>query len=257
MGYLGEILTGHSMYVWTHRHTVTHHIYTNVTGIDPDIGIYKCSPNEPENGFKYRLREFIMPSYLQPYLYFFVVLQMQIDDFTSFNRKKMENTKINDTGRFQTLLFFGNKILYGLHRLFLPILFGQSIISTIFMFMTTEMIAGLLFGYFSQITHVQEEVLWPNKFEIEEDWAELQVKTAVDYCQESYFWTYISGNLNYQIIHHLFPSICQLYYPQIAPIVVQHCKQYNIPYKVLPNFWEAFKAHLNYLWVMGHVDLDF
>jgi len=92
MGYLGEILTGHSMYVWTHRHTVTHHVYTNVTGIDPDIGIYKCSPNEPENGFKYRLREFIMPSYLQPYLYFFVVLQMQIDDFTSFNRKKKWKT---------------------------------------------------------------------------------------------------------------------------------------------------------------------
>jgi len=247
MGYFGEILTGHSMYVWTHRHTVTHHVYTNVTGIDPDIGIYKCAPNEPENGFKYRLREFIMPSYLQPYLYFFVVLQMQIDDFTSFTRKKMENTKINDTGSFQTKLFYTNKIIYIAHRFFLPIILGQSIFHTIFFFFTAEFIAGLLFGYFSQITHVQEEVLWPNKFEIDEDWAELQVKTAVDYCQDSYFWTYISGNLNYQIVHHLFPSIAPHKYPSINDIVQKNIKKFNIKYEIRDNIKDVFDGHFNHL----------
>jgi fatty acid desaturase/predicted heme/steroid binding protein len=247
MGWFGETLIGHSMYLWNHRHTATHHIYTNVAGIDPDIGIYKCSPKEPENGFKYRLREFIVPTFLQPYLYFFVVLQMQIDDVTSFRRKKMENTIINDTGLFQKTIFYGNKTIFLLHRLVLPFIFGASILQTLFLFAVTEAVAGALFGYFSQITHVQEDVLWVNQFNIEEDWAETQVMTAIDYCQDSYFWTYISGNLNYQVVHHLFPSIAPHKYHTIYEIVLKKINEHKIKYTVMDNVSDVIDGHFNHL----------
>jgi len=248
MGYFGEFLTGHSMYIWTHRHTVTHHIYTNVSGIDPDIGIYKCNPNESENGFKFRLREFILPTVLQPYMYFFVVIQMQIDDFTSFRRKSMENTIINDTGYFQTFVFYTNKYLFFIHRILLPILFfNQPIFQILILFSITELIAGVLFGYFSQITHVQEDVLWPNSFFINEDWAELQVQTAIDYCQDSYFWTYISGNLNYQVVHHLFPSVAPHKYHFINEIVLKKIKEFNLKYKVMNSIDGVIDGHFNHL----------
>lgn len=34
-----------------------------------------------------------------------------------------------------------------------------------------------------------------------------------------------------QIEHHLFPGISQYYYPAIAPLVMQTCKEFNVPYR--------------------------
>ncbi len=83
------------------------------------------------------------------------------------------------------------------------------------------------------------------------DWAKLQVMTAIDYAHGSWLTTFLSGALNHQVVHHLFPHISQAHYPQIAPIVRKTCEEYEVPYVVLPSFWEALKAHLYYLLVMG------
>ena len=36
-------------------------------------------------------------------------------------------------------------------------------------------------------------------------------------------------------MHHLFPGICHTHYPAIAPIVMDTCKEFNVPYKVYPT----------------------
>lgn len=82
----------------------------------------------------------------------------------------------------------------------------------------------------------------------------------------------MTGALNYQVAHHLFPTISQNYLPdvrpffissfihlynsnifyfQIAPIIVQTCKEFGIKYHVLPNFLSAFNSHIDHLRVMG------
>ena len=52
--------------------------------------------------------------------------------------------------------------------------------------------------------------------------------------------------------HTTYFLISQLHYPAIAPIIKQHCKEYNLTYHELPTFSDALKAHLTYLtiWVM-------
>jgi len=85
----------------------------------------------------------------------------------------------------------------------------------------------------------------------------MQVCTTLDYAHDSWFTTFFTGALNYQVTHHLFPCISQVHYPAIAPLVREHCKQYNITYHVLPTFWDAFKAHLRYLSIMGHAHGDY
>lgn len=69
-----------------------HHIYTNVCGIDPDLGIYKASPAKPLKKYKSKLMSdvVVMPTALQPLLYSFIVFQMQWDDLRSFNGGSME-----------------------------------------------------------------------------------------------------------------------------------------------------------------------
>jgi len=89
------------------------------------------------------------------------------------------------------------------------------------------------------------------------DWAEMQICTTLDYAHDSWLTTFFTGALNYQVTHHLFPYISQIHYPEIAPIIREHCKDHNIKYHHLPTFWDAFKAHIEYLSIMGHGHSDY
>jgi hypothetical protein len=106
-------------------------------------------------------------------------MQMQMDDFISFHRSSMENSRINDTGIRQTIQFYVAKFIFLTQRIFLPIYLGFSVFQTLFFFLVAELTAGCLFGYFSQITHVQPKVLWPSEKPIDRDWGELQVNLKI------------------------------------------------------------------------------
>lgn len=45
---------------------------------------------------------------------------------------------------------------------------------------------------------------------IDMDWAKLQVMTTIDYAHGSWLTTFLSGALNHQVVHHLFPNISQV-----------------------------------------------
>lgn len=80
---------------------------------------------------------------------------------------------------------------------------------------------------------------------------------STGYAHDSWFWNWISGGLNYQIEHHLFPSICHVHYPMIAPIVKETCKEYGIEYTYYATFTDALRAHFALLYRMGNpVDSD-
>jgi len=113
--------------------------------------------------------------------------------------------------------------------------------------MVEYLIGGLIFGVFSQISHILENVEWPIDKPVPNDWGTLQVLTAKDYSHDSYFWTYISGYLNYQVIHHLFPSVAPHLYPKIAPIVKETCKEFNINYVYEETFFTLLASHWRHL----------
>lgn len=41
--------------------------------------------------------------------------------------------------------------------------------------------------------------------------------------------------LNYQVVHHLFPSIAQPYYAAVAPIVVATAKEFGVHYVIVSS----------------------
>lgn len=43
--------------------------------------------------------------------------------------------------------------------------------------------------------------------------------------------TQLMGGINFQIEHHLFPSMSHMLYAEIAPIVQAACAEFDIPYK--------------------------
>jgi fatty acid desaturase len=62
------------------------------------------------------------------------------------------------------------------------------------------------------------------------DWGELQVRRSANFGSPAIIVSELFGGINYQIEHHLFPSVCHVHYPYISTIVRKTCKEYGIPY---------------------------
>mmetsp|Transcript_32995 Transcript_32995/g.32696 ORF Transcript_32995/g.32696 Transcript_32995/m.32696 type:complete len:390 (+) Transcript_32995:217-1386(+) len=86
------------------------------------------------------------------------------------------------------------------------------------------------------------------------NWGVLQVVNSVNFALDSWLWTNLSGGLNHQIEHHLFPGYVHTNYPEIAKIVQASCKENGLKYVQYPTFWAAIKAHLYLLETLGKND---
>lgn len=64
------------------------------------------------------------------------------------------------------------------------------------------------------------------------DWGEVQVRNSGNFGNKWCFdiFNHIFGGINYQIEHHLFPSMNSTHLNKISPIVQQTCKEFNVPY---------------------------
>ena len=83
------------------------------------------------------------------------------------------------------------------------------------------------------------------------DWAAVQCQTSVNWSKGSWFWNHVSGGLNHQIEHHLFPSICHTNYVYIQDVVEDTCREFGVPYQSEDNLWVAYGKMLKHLKIMG------
>lgn len=246
LGGVGDFLVGHSFTVWITRHVFGHHIYTNVAGIDCDLAFYKAYKHEELK--PYRQKPLLIPPFFLYFMHLVGILLWKGDEFISYYTRSMENVRIAHQNKYQVFHFWSSKFLFYFHRILLPIMLGcRSITDALILYTLTEVTVGVFFGWLSQISHVDESREYPKEYLIKKDWAELQVLTSIDYCHDSYFWTYLSGYLNYQTVHHLFPSVAPHFYPQIVSIVKKTCNEFNVPYQHHNTFGGVIYHYLNYL----------
>jgi len=83
------------------------------------------------------------------------------------------------------------------------------------------------------------------------------METTADFSRGSWLITYYVGGLNYQTEHHLFPRICHVHYPEIAPIVEATAKEFGVPYIYNDTFWTALKSHMSIISKLGKNDVTF
>ena len=113
---------------------------------------------------------------------------------------------------------------------------------------------GIVLAVVFQLAHCVEHADFPTELgtgRMTTPWAVHQVETSVDFARDSRAACWLLGGLNFQIEHHLFPRVCHVNYPAIAPLVEQTCRDFGISYKYNDTFLGALRSHYAWLRAMG------
>jgi len=254
-----DILMGGSNVAWNYQHIVGHHQHTNVFQADPDLpyvvdGDIRRVVKEQKPQLWYRTQAFHLPL-----LYMLLAFKTRFTDAVLMSGNYMCGTLHMNVTRSDLIWLYCTKAFFIVYQFLIPRYVFHSSWSTILAsYVVAELAAGTWLAYFFQVNHVSDGAMYTNTRDAKHipEWAVLQVESTVDYSHGDPLFTFLSGTLNYQAVHHLFPSMAPHYYKEIAPIVKEVCKRHKVKYQILPNFWIACWNHVKELHRMGQLGLS-
>jgi len=198
-----------------------------------------------------------------PPLYGFLTFKVRIQDLThTFFTETNGPIRVNPIKWYQWLNIALAKVGNATWLLLIPMIYGVLDWKQVILFWAIQdMICSYYLAFNFQVSHISTEAYFPcsdDKLDpkLRHEWAVAQVVSSVDYGHEVPFLALMSGALNYQTIHHLFPGVSQYHYPAIAPLVRKICKKRGIPFNHIEGgFFNAVWLHIRYLRDMGNKNL--
>ena len=254
MGGSMYVLSG-NVYNWKVQHNVLHHTFTNIKGLDEDIEagriIRFCFHSKWFNFHKFQ-------KYYSIFLYGLLTINWAvITDFKQtylyLKRGLYYEKKPNVT--LQWVILFLTKIIYYAVWLALPIYvleyaWWQVLIGFLIMHYTAGMILSVIF----QLAHVVPSTDMPlpdKQGNMQHTWAIHQLYTTANFAPNSRLVSFLTGGLNCQIEHHIFPHISHIHYRNLAKIVKQTTIEFNLPYNEYKTFFGAIAEHFRQLSSLG------
>ena len=244
-------MVGGSSYFWHWKHVVIHHNYTNIHSYDTDIDLGALGRLEPRSK---RLRAHALQHWYFWFLYGVLVVKWNLyDDFRVAIRGRIGEHRYRPLRGGKLAIFIGGKILFFTIAFGVPLLFHSAAMVALF-YVLVSIVAGVVLSVVFQLAHTVEEAKFPQPDtpgHMSKPWAVHQVETTVDFSPRSPVACWLLGGLNFQIEHHLFPQICHINYPYIAPVVEETCRDFGVSYKVHDSFWHGVRSHFRWLRRMG------
>lgn len=245
---------GASLYSWYNQHTIGHHVYTNIMGADPDLPIKETGDIRRITPFQKWTSFYSWQHIYLMVLYGVLGLKFRVQDVTDTIIDQTNGAiRVNQQSSKDLFLQFCSKSFWAFWRIVVPLYFFGVASSTFWItFFIAEFMTGYFLAFNFQVSHVSPAAVWPDiHLPLSDEWAINQMHTSIDYAHGNWLVTMLAGALNYQSIHHLFPSVSQYHYPAIAPLIKEVCKKHGVRYNYLPTFTAAFTAHVEYLKSMG------
>jgi linoleoyl-CoA desaturase len=245
-------LLGGSSYVWAKKHNSVHHSYTNVTGHDDDIniGVFgRLSPHQPRRDF-HRLQHFYL--WL---LYGLLPIKWQLyDDFRDVLLGRIGGHRMPRPKGWDLVVFITGKATFFSLAFVVPLMLHAAW-SVLLFYVLASFAQGVVLSTVFQMAHCVESAAFPlprpDDGRINAAWAVHQVETTVDFARDNPLLSWIIGGLNFQIEHHLFPRVCHVHYPALAPIVETTCREFGVRYVAHATLLASIASHFRWLRSMG------
>jgi NADPH-dependent stearoyl-CoA 9-desaturase len=217
---------------WKHSHNYIHHQFTNVLGYDNDIGYGILRMAREQKWHPVNLGQPIYNTLLALLFQWGVALHDLDIEAIRKGRKDPKEMK-------RQLKQIGRKIRRQLGKDYVvyPLLSGPAWRST----MKANALANLSRNLWSYMIifcgHFPDGALHFTEEELEDEtraeWYLRQILGAANFTGSPLLHV-LSGNLGYQIEHHLFPDLPSNRYAEISVRVRELCEKYDIPYTTGP-----------------------
>jgi NADPH-dependent stearoyl-CoA 9-desaturase len=214
---------------WKHSHNYVHHTYTNIRGKDRDLG-YEIMRIDPHQSWH--------PVYLAQPFYNLVLaaffewgVALHDLDFEAIRTGKKSKREVR-----RQLKGMAGKARSQIVKDYLafPALSGRkSFKSTLKANFTANIVRNVWAYAIIFCGHFPDQTYTFSEQEVEGEtrgaWYVRQLLGAAN-IEGSPLFHVVSGNLGYQVEHHLFPDMPSTRYAEIAPAVREICERYGLPY---------------------------
>ncbi|XP_078405189.1 acyl-CoA (8-3)-desaturase-like isoform X2 [Cetorhinus maximus] len=228
---------------WNHLH-FQHHAKPNCFRKDPDINMHpiffvlgkKLSVEVGKQKKKYMPYQYqhkyffligppaLLPLYFQWYIFYFAVQRRQWVDLA-----------------WMVSFYIRISLTY------IPLLGIQGFLM---MFFLVRFVESNWFVWVTQMNHIPMMIDHDQK----EDWLTMQLHATCN-VHQSFFNDWFTGHLNFQIEHHLFPTMPRHNFHKVAPLVRSLCAKHGLEYQSKPLF-TAFADIVHSLKDSGELWLD-
>lgn len=241
---LANLFAGLSYGFWQRKHN-KHHQKPNFIDQDPDINIrvlsFTVESRDRKRGFERWLSD--RQGYLFPLLLLFTGFDLLLDSFVSLGRK---DRKLG----IRLLEFVLMLIRQTAPYLAMTFMFGWIWAAALWVFMM------LMFGFFMGAAFAPNHKGMPLiEKDSKIDFFQRQVLTSRN-IRGSWLKDNLMGGLNYQVEHHLFPSMPRPNLAKAHSIVVEFCKEHDVPLtemNLLSSYAVVIK-HLNKVGLSKNTD---
>jgi fatty acid desaturase len=242
VGTLMDFIGGSSA-VWQATHQVSHHGKPNVSGFDNDAEIgfpllrfHPALPRRPVH----RIQTVGLGIGMSLGL-----VKWVISDLKYLLRGQATNVSLHvSRGAWAKVIVF--KSLWVIMHVVIPVALLGPLHGLLGTFVLMAVAAYYMEGIFI-VNHLQRDLVpRPGAH-----WAEQQVQGTANWGAGKRWTNWISGGLNHQIEHHLFPSMAIHLYPVISPVVRKTCEEFGLEYRDYRGFWIAMGHCVGYLHELG------
>lgn len=242
---------GAASYTWAISHNIVHHTYTNMPGHDGDI--------EPGDLMRFHTGHPVRAIYRFQHLYawflycFTSLVWVFTKDFVQITRPNPRTGKRPPAKAVISVLM--SKVFHAGLFIVPPLMFlDYALWQLILGYLVMHAVGGFTLAVVFQLAHVVEGPSAPSAVvggSMEDSWAEHQMRTTANFSRGSFLAQFICGGLNHQVEHHLFPRICHVHYPALAPLVLEAAREHGLPYHEQPTFMAAVRSHARLLRWLG------
>jgi fatty acid desaturase len=217
-----------SMTYWRQKHNVMHHVAPNVEGVDPDHDFapwLAMASSEIEGKGKLARAWYGKQWLLLPLFAGLMLFQMRWLGFVAavkaLRGPRMRSVLVDLVAVTLSVVLFW----------VLPWVLASPAEAIVFNLGRGVMTSTLAFAIFAP-AHIPHAASFFYKEDSPDDFFVHQLLTTIDF-RAGRTLAFVCSGLNYQIEHHLFPSVSHPRLKQIAPIVQRHCAAAGLPYRVM------------------------
>jgi len=218
---------------WKHSHNYVHHTFTNVIGKDKDVGYEIMRVDPAQKWYPWYL---FQPAYNVLLMAFFEWGVAVHDlDFEAIRKGKKPKKQVID--ELKAIGRKGRRQIVKDYIAF-PLLSGRKgFKSTLLANFTANVVRNVWSHAIIFCGHFPDQAYTFTEEEADDDrrgaWYVRQLIGAANIDGGSFFH-FMSGNLSYQVEHHLYPDMPSSRYAEIAPRVKAVCAKYGLPYNTGP-----------------------